>query len=383
MVGAPLDQVPEEMGCPIVGDGLQGRTCLTNEDLTFGGIVTMLRMAVIGVGWAGTRHAEAVKELGRKITVNCLVDSDPVHLEAKAKELGVFKTNTEIDDVLADPEVDEVSICMPHALHCEVAVAAAEAGKHVLCEKPIALTVEDATRMIRAAETAGVRLYVAENLTYAPMSRFLREQVQSGRYIGEVITASVVDGFRGVPFGYPGRRAWLARPDMGGTGTWMLHGIHRMAQMRYVLGEVEAVYMKEHHAGSFGRDDIEGTMTGLLSMENGFQVAVVQTCEIRLKKGQRRRYVIHGDRGSILATEAGCEVFSEELGKEPLHLSYPKGALSDYALEMEAFADYVTDGIEGPTTARSERRSLAIVQAGYESARDGQPVDLETRFGKL
>ena len=342
----------------------------------------MLRIAIIGVGWAGTRHVEAIRELGRKLTVDCLVDNDPDHLETKAEELGVRKTYTKIDDVLADPEVDAVSICLPHALHHEVAVAAANAGKHVLCEKPIAMTVEEATSMIEAAEAANVKLYVAENVSYTPMSRFLREIVQSGRYIGEIVSASVVNGFRGVPYGYPGRRAWLSTPETGGTGTWMLHGIHSMAQLRFILGEVESVYMKEHHARSFDRTDVEGTMSGLLTTKGGFQVAVVQTCEVRLK-GRLGGYVVHGDKGSIWASEDGCEVFGEELAEQPIRLDYPQSPLSDYALEMDAFADYVSNGVEGPTTGHSERRSLAIVQAGYESARSGQPVDLKARFGEL
>ena len=111
----------------------------------------MLRIAIIGVGWAGTRHVEAIRELGRKVTVDCLVDGDADFLKAKSEELRVQKTYVDIDDVLADPEVDAVSVCLPHALHCEVAVAAAGAGKHVLCEKPMALTVEEATRMTKAA----------------------------------------------------------------------------------------------------------------------------------------------------------------------------------------------------------------------------------------
>ena len=343
----------------------------------------MLRMAILGVGWAGTRHVEAIRELGCKVTVDCLVDSDAEFLKTKAKELGIRKTYTDMDKVLADSDVDAVSICLPHALHCDAAVAAASAGKHVLCEKPIALTVEEATQMIRAADEAGVKLYAAENLPYTPMSQFLREIVQTGNYIGEVVSASFSGGFRAQPaYAYPGRRAWLSAPELGGTGTWMLHGIHSMAQLRFILGEVETIYMREHHAGSFARSDVEGTMHGLLTMEGGFGVSVTQTCEVRLR-GTLGGYVIHGDRGSIRATQEGCEVFGEGVEAGPHHLDYPELALSDYALEMAAFADYIETGESGPTSARSERRSLAVVQAGYESAQSGQPVYLRTRFGEL
>ena len=344
----------------------------------------MLRIAVLGVGWAGTRQVQAIRELNRKVTIECLVDNFPEDLEARALEFGVSKAYTDYRDALADPDVDAVTICLPHALHCPLALEAASAKKHILCEKPMALTVEDATLMIDAAKEHGVKLYVAENAVYTPMSKFLRQIVRTGRYIGELTFASMVAGFRAPEYGYPGRRAWLSTLELGGTGTWMLHGIHSMAQLRYVLGEVEVVYMCEHHASSFTRMDLEGTMSGILTLANGAQVSVVQSPETRLK-GDGRGYAIHGDQGSLRAWHEGCEIFSREFGNEdePHHLDYPEDTLSSYAQEMEAFADYVAGRSVGPTTGESERRSLAVVQAGYESARSGVPVSLEERFGKL
>jgi predicted dehydrogenase len=342
----------------------------------------MLRLAIVGVGWAGTRQVEAVRELGRKVTVTCLVDADADVLRATSAELGVPKAYRDLDAALADPDVDAVSICLPHALHAPAALAAARAGKHILCEKPLATTVEDATRMIDAAERAGVTLYVAENVPYQPISKTLRRIVASGEHIGELTAASLVAGFRAPSFGYPGRRAWLTRPELGGTGTWMLHGIHTMAGLRYVLGEVATVYVREHRARSFRPPDIEGTMSGLLTLESGVHVSIVQSSETRLP-GNLGGYVLHGDRGSVRASAAGYEVFDDHAGDAPPVRPYPPDALSDYAQEIRAFADQVAGRADGPTTARSERRSLAIVQAGYESARTGLQIDLRARFGPL
>ncbi|MAG35401.1 MAG: hypothetical protein CL878_04025 [Dehalococcoidia bacterium] len=341
----------------------------------------MLRVAILGVGWAGTTQVEASRELGRKLTVTCLVDSDPNHLQEKADELGIAKTATDLANALADPDIDAVSICLPHALHCDAAISAAEAGKHILCEKPMALRVDEATRMIASAETAGVSLYVAENRPYSRMARFLRQLVRSGEHIGEVVAATATSGFRAEPqYAYPGRRAWLSAPEVGGTGTWMLHGIHSMAQLHYVLGEGETVYVREHHARTFQRTDVEGTMLGLLTMESGVPVTVLQTCEVRLK-GQQAGYVIYGDRGSLQASQDGCRVMPHR--QEPFWLEYPEAALSNHAQVLEAFADHVAGVAAGPTSGRSERRSLSVIQAGYESARSGQPVHLRTRFGDL
>ena len=342
----------------------------------------MVRVAVIGVGWAGTRHVEAIRELGRKITVDCIVDNDSSFLKAKAEELSISRTYTDFRDALSDPEIDAVSICLPHSLHCPVALEAAAAGKHILCEKPIALTVEYATRMIDAAAKHEVKLYVAENLPYAPMSKFIRKLVLSQEYTGELTFASFAAGFQAQQYGYPGRRAWLSTPELGGTGAWMLQGIHSMAQLRYILGEVQTVYMREHRASSFQRDDLEGTMSGLFTMESGIHVSVSQTCETRLSHNLNG-YVIYGDKGTIRASKEGCEVYSSDSDKPLQFLSYPKEELSDYAQEMEAFSDYIAGTAFGPTSAESERRSLAIVQAGYESVQTGKPINLNERFGQL
>jgi len=343
----------------------------------------MLRMAIVGVGWAGTRQVQAVRELGRKVEVTCLVDHDADFLAAKGQELCIRDCTTDYGKVLADPNVDAVSICTPHALHCEMAIEAASAGKHVLVEKPMAMTVAEATRMIEAARTQNVRLYVAESAVYEPMPRYLRGIVSSGRHIGELTHASTAAGFRAPDYGYAGRREWLSTPAMGGTGTWMLHGIHRVAALRYVLGEVTTVYMGDHHAASFTRPNLEATMSGLYTLESGVHVSVLQTCETRLR-GDLAGYTLYGDRGVVRATERGCVVMAadQETGASTT-VPYPEQALSSYALEIEAFADYVSGERTGPTTAASERRSLAIVQAGYESARSGQPVDLRQRFGEL
>jgi predicted dehydrogenase len=204
----------------------------------------VLRIAIVGVGWAGTRQARAVQELGRKIAVECLVDADADHLLEKAAELDVSKTYANYRGALADQRVDAVSICTPHALHCPMAVEAAAAGKHVLVEKPMAMTVAEASEMIEAARAHGVCLYVAESAVYSSMARRLRDIVQSGRQIGEVTSALLVAGFRATEYGFSGRRVWLSTPALGGTGTWMLHGIHTVARLRYVLGEVDTVYVR-------------------------------------------------------------------------------------------------------------------------------------------
>ena len=126
-----------------------------------------------------------------RLEVVCLVDPDVEFPATRSRELGVERTSAALADVLADPDTDAVSICSPHPFHCVQAIAAAEAGKHVLVEKPMAMDVAEATRMIAAAEASGICLYVAASATYQPIVSFLRDVVHSGRWIGDLTSASV------------------------------------------------------------------------------------------------------------------------------------------------------------------------------------------------
>ena len=340
----------------------------------------MLRLAIIGSGWAGARQTEAAGELGSKIEVVALVDNDADFLRGQAQKLNIAKTFTDYRDALADGHIDAVSICLPHALHCPVALEAAAAGKHILCEKPLALTVAEATQMIEAAQAGDVKLYVAESEVYTSRSKTLRRLVQSGALIGPLVSASVTHGFRAPEYGYPGRRAWLAEPKLGGTGTWMLHGIHSMANCAMSWAKWKRSTCKTTRAAL-----LNGTMSKAPSVAFSPSKAVstsrvVQSCEFKLYD-KLATHLLHGERGSIRATKNGYCCFTDKAVSD--FVPYPDESLSAYAQELEAFADYVAGTAQGPTTATAERRSLAIVQAGYESLESGQPIHLKTRFGPL
>jgi len=325
------------------------------------------------MGWAGQRQLAAASELACKVVVSCLLDTDEEHLQQVAPEVDLARV-TDYEAVLADPQIDAISICVPHNAHARLAIAAAEAGKHILVEKPMAITVTDADRMLAAADANRVKLYVAENACYTARARFLREVVNARAVIGELTAAAVMAGFRAPNFGYPGRRAWLTDLAQGGTGTWMLHGVHTVAELRYILGEVATVYLREHKTSSFERRDLEGTMSGLLILESGLPVSILQSSETKFY-GDSGGYMLYGETGIIRAGEDGYQLLAAESeGMQAPLIPYPAETLSSYALELEAFADYVAGKAVGPTTGMSERQSLAVVQAGYESAAMGVPV---------
>ena len=314
-----------------------------------------------------------------------LVDTDATHLKAKAAEFGIEQIATSLKGALTDESVHAIAIATPHPDHAPSAIAAAEAGKHVIVEKPMAMTVDEANRMIAAAEANGVRLFVAENASYSPATTTLRGIVDSGDHTGSLTFATIIDGFRADNYGYPGRRAWLALPQHGGTGTWLLHGIHTLAQLRAVFGEVATVYARETKTPGFSRPDLEGTMTCLFGMESGLSVLLVQSCETRFPRGQKA-ITLFGENGSVHADRDGMTVHSIDVDaatSTPRRIDYPATELSDYALEFRAFAAYIAGDKSAPTDGYSERRTLAIAQAAMESVATGRPVILGDRFAAL
>ena len=162
----------------------------------------------------------------------------------------------------------------------------------------------------------------------------------------------------------------------------MLHGIHSIARLRHILGEVGVVYMREHHSSRFVTPDVEGTVSGLFTLESGVHLSILHSCELELK-GSAGGLWLHGSEGSIHARDDGYIAYTDNSDKAPSLRAYRESTLSDYAMELAAFVDYIEDEKVGPTTGISERRTLSIVQAGYESIESSEPIDLHSRFGEL
>jgi predicted dehydrogenase len=238
--------------------------------------------------------------------------------------------------------------------------------------------------MVDTATAAGVTLYVAEQHPYEARFGELRRIVRSGDHIGELAFAACVAGYRAPSPSYEGRRAWLTDPSAGGTGTWMLQGVHTVAALRYVLGEVVSVYLLDHRTGSFERPDLEATMSGVVELESGVVVWLVQTTETALKP-KLTGFRLYGDAGVVIGRDEVLDVYvgDPRHGEQPTVLAYPEQALSAHALDLQAFGDTVAGRAVGPTTGRSERRTLAVIEAGCESARTRLPVDLRERYPEI
>jgi predicted dehydrogenase len=144
-----------------------------------------LKTAIIGAGFMGRTHAEAVRRLGT-VEVAAVVGVSEQEARSFAASLGVEKWSADYRIVLADPEIDAVHVCTPNALHHPISKAALEAGKHVLCEKPLTLSVAEAEELVALAKAKNLANCVNHNLRYYPVLQQARRMIENGD-LGEIL----------------------------------------------------------------------------------------------------------------------------------------------------------------------------------------------------
>ena len=149
-----------------------------------------------------------------------------------------------IDEMLADSEIDAVSVCLANAAHAEVSIKALRAGKHVLCEKPMAVTLEECEAMLSAARESGKRLMIGHNQRLAPAHKKAKELLAAGE-LGRVISFQSTFGHKGPELWSMDRSAntWFFKKDSASFGSMADLGIHKIDLVRYLIGsDIESVY---------------------------------------------------------------------------------------------------------------------------------------------
>src|SRR3954463_1851908 len=143
-----------------------------------------LRTVVFGTGFMGRVHTEGIRRLGN-VEVAGIAASSAEKARKFADELGIERSTGDFRDLLADPSIDAVHVCTPNALHFPMAKAALEAGKHVLCEKPLAMSSEQGSEMVRIAKEKNLANCTFHNLRYYPQVQNMRRMREAGE-LGEI-----------------------------------------------------------------------------------------------------------------------------------------------------------------------------------------------------
>ena len=144
-----------------------------------------LRTAVIGTGFVGRVHVEAIRRLGN-VDIAAIVDVNIAQAERYAKEFGAEKASADYKEILADPTIDAVDVCTPNSFHAPISKAALEAGKHVICEKPLATSAAAAAELVSIASAKKLRNCTCHNLRYYPQVQNMRRMVEAGE-LGDIL----------------------------------------------------------------------------------------------------------------------------------------------------------------------------------------------------
>ncbi len=224
----------------------------------------MINAAIVGLGWWGKTLVEAVSGVSEDIQfVAATTRSLSEDAQAFAKEHNL-KLHASYEDILADPNIDAVVLVTPNSLHAAQIVAAAEAGKHVFCEKPFTLTGADAQTAVDAAEKAGVTVAVGYNRRFHPEMNKLREMIKSGE-LGTILHVAATMTFPNGLFLEPG--AWRTSKDETPCGGLTPMGVHAIDGMIDLCGEIDQVYTQSFRRAV--KVDADDTTSILFRMKEG------------------------------------------------------------------------------------------------------------------
>jgi predicted dehydrogenase len=333
-----------------------------------------IRIGVVGAGfWATEMHMPALQSLPH-VRLVAVASRSAKSANAAAERFGIPRSTADYMELLDDPDIDVIDIVAPNDLHAPVAIASAERGKHVICIKPIALTVVEADQMVAAASKAGVRLLYAENVPFIPAVRRAREVVDAGG-VGEVFRVKACEGI-GAP-----HASWFLDPAKSGGGATIDMAVHSIAFCRFMTGsEVETVFAE---MGTFVHKDapVEDTVVITLRFRNG----AIGQCEDSwsLAAAMDSRFEVFGTKGRILidnlhrqpiqvASDIGYPHFAGD-GRGwtfPLPIS---GDIADgHRAMLGHFIDCLRSGEKSESEGADGRVVLSVVEAAIRSARSGQ-----------
>jgi predicted dehydrogenase len=270
------------------------------------------------------------------------------------------------DRIRDNPEVEAIYVGLPNSMHREYTVRGAKAGKHVLCEKPMAISSAECRTMIDACRQAKVKLMIAYRVHYEPMWKQIIEIIKSGQ-IGEI------ESFNGGYFAQQPPGAWRLTKRVGGGGALMDLGIYPLNAIRHITGEepadFTAVVATRDHSGRFA--EVEQSMAWTMKFPSG----ILASCGCSYGQRGPSLLTINGEKGYLTVEPAfnydGVHLRGEVSGKQVDQLSTEKQPYQ-FVIEAEYFADCVRNNKEPESPGEEGLKDMLAIEAIYKAA--GAPI---------
>ena len=334
---------------------------------------------LVGCGMIGKVQAEAIRSLpAARLTAVC-----GRHEKSTAEFAEAFGVRgyTDYDEFLKHPGMQIVSICTPNGTHAELGMRAAQAGQHLLVEKPIDITLERADALIEACDRAGVKLAVIFQSRFLPAVLQIKQAIEEGRLGRLMIGDAYIKWYRAPEYYAPG--TWRGTLALDGGGALINQAIHTVDLLRWMMGPVETAFAMKATL-RYPHIEAEDSLVASLRFQNGALGVIEATTSV--KPGFKRRLEISGERGTVIldGDAISCWMVDGEShvsgeGEQITDGSANPAAISNegHRRQIEDLILAVTENRTPAVDGREGRKSLELVRALYASALSGESVKLQ------
>jgi len=325
----------------------------------------IIRWGIIGAGnVAEFKSGPALMQAPGSALV-AIMRRDPDKARDFARRYGVPRWYTEVDALLADPEVDAVYVASPHHLHLAHVTRATQAGKAILCEKPVGVNTAEAQAVVDVCRASSVPLSVAYYRRYWPVVQEVRRLLADGA-IGEVVQARVQLADQYVP---DPERSWLTEPEQAGGGALANAGSHWIDLIRYLLGDVVGVTaVCSGHFGGFKTEDTIGVQMRLATE------ALVSLNVTLCSPGAVNEFDIAGTGGRLFAGAlADGRLVLQRGNREPETLLFPRSNAAHMELVTEIVRRWLA-GEPSPVPGEEAVAAWQIMAAAYRACRERRHI---------
>ena len=340
-----------------------------------------LRMGVVGLGM-GKAHIRGYQSHPAAEMV-AICDVDEKRLNAAAVEMDISERYTDARSMFRKAGLDGVSIAVPNKFHAPLTIEALKAGLHVLCEKPMAMTVKEAERMNAAAGKAGKNLMINFSFRFTEASYALKQQVDAG-VVGDIYFGrSVWHRRRGIP-GFGG---WFGNKELSGGGPLIDLGVHRLDLALWLMGYPEPVAIsgsayniiaKEKAKKERKEFTVEDLACGIVKFANGATLILEASWALNIDEREHMVTALYGDRGGLAhknvngGYEFTAEVYTEE--DDNLFTKTLDGRTAQVPSSYHEFVDSILEEREPLATGEQGLKVMKILEGIYRSADTGREV---------
>jgi len=332
----------------------------------------MLRIGMVGCGGIAGAHITGFLLLEDRARIVAVCDTDEGRAAGAAARAGNARISSSFEELVQDDTVDAVDICLPHHLHARAIIAAARAGKHVLCEKPLCITPEEAAAVREAVRAAGITLMCAHNQLFEPAIAGARELLHAGA-LGNVHFARTSDCFRADRTAE--QWAWRGALQTMGGGELIDTGYHPTYTMIYLLNlagqrptEITALLGRHRQTVLEGED----TAHVLVRFSGGAIGQILTSWAFELPHGSYSFHLV-GDRGQLYGRKNA--LYFQPEGGEPVSTISPE--VNSYHAQLPHFVESIEQGSRPIQNQEDGIDVLDLILGAYESDRSKSTV----RFG--